>query len=124
MLLVLLTVTGCRTAAMAEVEPALLVEPTLQTRAELQRLVAAAVGGDVTLSESALTDSHLLVIERKRHVSIDGTRIQGRDLAAPERFMLVRDGEECLLEYDRTGERWPLAGAVCTPVISQSTPGD
>jgi hypothetical protein len=120
-LLVLLVSTGCRTAAMAESGPAVLVEPSAQTRAVLQRLISAALGADVTLSERALTDSHLLVIERKRHVDADGTRILGRDLGAPERFMLILDREECLLEYARTGDRWPLPGAVCVAVTRQPT---
>jgi hypothetical protein len=123
MLLALLLATGCRAApdGGAEAEPALLVEPSAQTRADLQQLISAALGADVTLSESALTDSHLLVIERKRHVDADGTRILGRDLGAPERFMLILAGGECLLEYARTGDRWPLPDAACVAVTAQPT---
>jgi hypothetical protein len=66
----------------------------------------------------------LLVIERKRQVIADDTRIQGRDPDVGERLMLVREGEKCLLEYARTGERWPLTGAACIPVASQLEPSD
>jgi hypothetical protein len=113
--LMLLTTTGCRSeAVVAEPTPARLAAPDAQTRAELQRVVSAALGGvEVTLSEQALTDSSLLIIERRRHVDPSGRRIMGRDMGTSDRFMLLKVGEECLLEHQGSGERWALAGAVC-----------
>jgi hypothetical protein len=116
-LLAVLAVTGCRTAAVAEAEPALLDRPSAETRAELRRLVTTALGGvEVTLSDDALTETSVLVIERKRRVAPDGTLIMGRDLGGADRFLLLRQGERCLLEHAQTGERWELTGATCVPV--------
>jgi hypothetical protein len=113
-LLCLIVITGCRTDARAGETPALLVAPDANTQAELQRLVSTALGGvSITLSDAALTDSSLLIIERKPHVDASGARIMGRDLEMPEQFQLIKQGSVCLLEQIRTGERWPLQGAVC-----------
>ena len=118
-LLFLVALTGCRTDALAGETPALLVDPDASIRAELQRLVSAALGGaGITLSDAALTDSSLLIIERKPHVDASGARIMGRDLGTPEQFQLIKQGSVCLLEQIRTGARWPLQGAACVAVPS------
>ena len=118
-LLCLIAITGCRTDAHAGEVPAMLVDPDAGTQAELQRLVSTALGGaSITLSDAALTDSSLLIIERKPHVDASGARIMGRDLGMPEQFQLIKQGNVCLLEQIRTGERWALQGAVCVAVPS------
>jgi hypothetical protein len=102
--------------------PALLKDPDAATRAELRRVVSAALGGvDVTLSDQALTDTSLLVIERRRHVDPAGRRIMGRDMGTSDRFMLFMEGDQCLLEHMASGKRWPLTGAECVSAPPEPT---
>jgi len=111
----LLTLAACRGTAATSV-PARLVEPDAAIQAELQRAVAAALGDrEVALADSALTTESVLVVERRRHVAPDGTRIMGRELDPPERFRLLREGDGCILVHERSGQRFPLAGAACAP---------
>lgn len=119
-----LVLTGCRTDAVAaEGVPALLRDPDAQTRADLQRVVSEALGGaEVLLSDDALTESSLLIIERRRHVDAAGRRVMGRDLSAPDRFLLIKQGERCLLEHQASGQRWPMVGAVCIREASAAPP--
>lgn len=111
----LFTLAACQGTAATAV-PARLVEPDAAIRAELQRAVAAALGDpEVVLADTALTTGSLLVVERRRHVAPDGTRIMGRELDPPERFRLLREGDGCILVHEGSARRFPLAGAVCEP---------
>jgi len=126
-ILLLLALGGCRTDATAseigEAAPALLANPDERTRAELQRVVSAALGGvEVMLSDDALTTSSALVIERRRHVDDGGRPIMGRDLGTPERFLLTRQGGRCLLEHEASGRRWPLEAAECVTAAGEDPP--
>jgi hypothetical protein len=123
-MLLLLPLGGCHTgAAAADGEPAVLTEPDGRTRAELQRVVSEALGGvEVLLSDEALTDSSVLVIERRRHVDAAGRPIMGRDLGTPDRFLLIRQGGRCVLEHEGSGRRWPLDAARCVREAAESPP--
>jgi len=97
--------------------PALLVDPDPRTRAELQRVVAAALhDADVTLSDEALVRDSILIIERQRRLGPGGTRIDGREVQPPVQFQLIREGHGCILVQVGTDRRWPLPGAECAPV--------
>jgi hypothetical protein len=113
--LALFGLAACQGAAAPPV-PARLVAPDAATRAELQRAVAQALGdSDVILGEQALVDSSVLLVEHRRRMTPDGTRLMGRELETPERFRLYREGDRCVLEHERSGHRFPLAGAECAP---------
>lgn len=94
-----------------EPQPARIVEPSEASRTALQQTVTQALGVEVVLDEEALTDSSTLVLERQARRS--QARVQGRELVEPERFFLLRHQGECLLEHERTGQRYPLPEVRC-----------
>jgi hypothetical protein len=96
--------------------PAVLTHPDERSRAELARVVKRALGGAAaTLADDALTADGTLVIQRATHRDAQGRPLDGRELGRPERFRLVRAGARCVLVHERTGRRWRLASATCSP---------
>jgi hypothetical protein len=96
--------------------PAVLVNPTAESRAELARVVSGALNGaPVTLADDALVHDDTLVIERAPHRDASGRPLDGRETGRPEHFRLVRNDTRCVLIQQRTGRRWTLASATCSP---------
>ena len=96
--------------------PAVLTNPTAETRAALARAVSGALhGAPVTLADDALTRDTTLIIERARPRTPDGVPLSGRERGRPEHFRLVKNGSRCVLVHERTGERWTLPAATCAP---------
>lgn len=113
---VLLTIAllGCVQPELNEERAARLVAPDAAVRTELRAVVAAALGqDDVMLAADALTRDSVLLLERVPREGPAGTRLPGRELDEPERFVLLRVGGECVLEHVRTGRRWVLRDARC-----------
>lgn len=102
-------------ASMAEEETsAVLTQPSSGTRAEIVEIVSTALNvPTVTIAADALTRDSLLVIERTPAHDAGGRRLQGRELAKPEQFQLLRSQNKCLLLHVRTGVRYDLTGNVC-----------
>ena len=108
--------SACRTVHSRPDVPALIVNPTPQSRAALSHGVSAALGGaPVTLADDALTRASMLVVEHARLHDPSGLPANGRQLGAPERFQLVKSGAECVLVHERTGRRFALAATDCLP---------
>lgn len=99
---------ACRhLAAAADDVPAVLVEPTPATRAQLEDALASAFNGQsVTLAADTLTRQSLLVIEGPR---------TGRDLGRVTRFRLVRRDSQCVLVRESGDFERVLRGAACRP---------
>jgi hypothetical protein len=96
--------------------PAVLTNPTAETRASLARAVSGALhGAPVTIADDALTRDSTLIIEHARPRTPDGVPFSGRETGRPERFRLVKNGSRCVLVHERTGERWTLQAATCSP---------
>jgi hypothetical protein len=113
----LLSAGACRTAQARPDVPAVITEPTSQTRAELVQAVSAALGGStVTLADDALTRDDKLVVERKRQLDPNGLRVNGRDLGRPETFRLMKNGTDCVLVHENSGRRFPLAQTACAAI--------
>lgn len=105
---------GCLANSIQADQPARIVGATPESRAELQRVVSAALQVDeVTLAQDVLKESSWLVIERARVRNLDNAPLQGRDLGRPERFQLVLSGHRCVLVHERDGSRYPLAATAC-----------
>jgi len=95
--------------------PAVLTNPTAESRAALARAVSGALhGAPVTIADDALTRDSTLIIERARPRTPDGVPLSGRETGRPERFRLVKDGSRCVLVHERTGKRWTLKAATCS----------
>jgi hypothetical protein len=120
----LLLAPGCRTLAPApppEDVPAVIVNPTEESRAALREAVSAALGGaQVRLADDALLLDSLLIIERARRRDPSGLPLDSRDPGTAERFRLVKRGGECVLVHVRTGQAYSLAGTECAEASPQA----
>lgn len=95
-------------------EPAIIVDGTPETHAELIRAVSGLLGVEtVTIADDALTKESTLLIDRAPARDASGRRLSGRDLGKPEQFDLVKRGRECVLVHASTGTRRVLAGTSC-----------
>jgi hypothetical protein len=111
-----LSLAGCKTAAVHEERPALIVDPTPESRAELERVVSDMLfGAEVMLADDALTDSSVLIVERNRIRRLDNPPLSGRDLGRPERFQLVTAGNRCVLIHENDEARYELQETRCVP---------
>jgi hypothetical protein len=112
----MLGLTACATASGREDLPAVLTEPTAESRAELARQLSEALhGAPITIADDALTRDSTLIIERARPRTADGVPLSGRETGRPEHFRLVKKGSRCVLVHERTGRRWTLKAATCSP---------
>ena len=110
-----LTPIGCGTLS-AQEQPAVIVSPSAEGRAELARVVSSALNGQpVNLADDALTRDSVLTIERRTPPGPQGRAATGRTLEAPERFTLVLRGSRCVLVRAADGRAFPLDEARCVP---------
>jgi hypothetical protein len=85
--------------------PAVITDPTADSR--------ALHGEPLTLADDALTRDSTLIVERVRPRDENGAPLLGRDTGRPERFRLVKEGSQCVLVHEGTGERYPLESTTC-----------
>jgi hypothetical protein len=105
--------TACASMAQ-QVVPALIVEPSAESRVEILRIVHSALNAsNVTIAADALTRESVLVIERKPARDASGRRLSGRNYEKPERFQLVKSGSRCVLIHARTNTRYELQDVEC-----------
>jgi hypothetical protein len=105
--------SGCKNVAPDADQAAVITDPDAASRAALQQTVNAALHTDVALADDALTDSNILIIERKIPQSIEGSPAQGRNMEMPIQFRLVTDGANCILVDQRDASRHILADTRC-----------
>ena len=103
--------SGPRPDSLEGAAPAVIVEPTPQSRAALLQAVTDALGQQPLLAAEALTREPVLLIER-RH-------IEGRERALPDRFLLFKAGARCVLVFERTGQRSPLVETRCAEATAR-----
>lgn len=94
---------------------AVITNPDEQSRAELQRVVDAALRTHVTVAAAALTRNSWLVIEQTPPGSIGTNAAKGRNMSTPIRLQLVRSGGDCVLVDQRNGNRHMLNHVNCRP---------
>src|SRR5512138_727958 len=105
--------SACASMAQQDV-PALVVDPSSESRVEILRIVHSALNAsNVTIAADALTRESVLVIERKPARDARGRRLSGRDYERPERFQLVKRGSQCTLIHAHTGARYDLKDVDC-----------
>jgi hypothetical protein len=108
---------SCGTLPAGNDVPAIVVAPNAQSRVELQQTVSGALNGaPVTLADDALTHDSVLLIERNQARDANGVPLSGRELGRPEKFQLVKNGAECVLIHETSGNRWTLKHTTCSPV--------
>jgi hypothetical protein len=109
-----LLATACKMNPTHEERPARVVNPTLESRAELQRVVSDMLfGADVALADDALTTSSVLIVERRRNRSLESPPLSGRDFGQPARFQLVMTGRQCVLIHENDQTRYELLETEC-----------
>lgn len=104
---------ACQTVEADYEQPARIVNPDAASRAALQAAVNEALGTEVLLADTALTDSSLLTIENWPPGTIDNPVPQGRIQAEPVRFRLVKNGDDCVLVRQGDDARYRLADTQC-----------
>lgn len=111
-----LALFGCLVRLAPPDVPAVLTNPTGRTHAELARAVSRAMNGTpVTIADSALTSDDVLIVDRVVRRDARGVELNGRETGRPEHFRLVKSGARCVLVHERTGWRWTLKSATCSP---------
>jgi hypothetical protein len=98
----------------------LIAASTPQTRAEIERVVSAAMNGQpVTIAADALTRESVLVIQRRTPPGPQGRAATGRTIDAPEQFRLLLRGQRCLLVHTADGREWQIEQAQCVPAVAR-----
>jgi hypothetical protein len=101
--------------------PAVIVKPTADTGAELERVIRDAIGDvSVTLADDVLTTSNMLSLEHARPRDPEGRPLNGRELTRPETFELFKRGSRCVLVQSKTGREWTLHHVQCVAAPVQS----
>ncbi len=108
-----LMLSGCQTVDADLDRPARIVNADADSRAALQAAVNEALGTEVMLADTALTDSSRLTIERWPAGTMDNPVPQGRILEKPIQFQLVRNGDDCVLVKKSDGSRYLLSDTDC-----------
>ena len=110
--------SACQMTSAQTAHPAVLANPGPQVLQELSQAIVALSGfATVSLSESDLTQSSELVIERKHQHDGNGELLQGRDLEMPQRFQLVLQDGQCWLQHLGSGQRQLLQVARCKQAL-------
>lgn len=115
LLLALAGLAACRARAEPWGAPAVITHPTTASRAELERAVSQAIAGGapVILAADALTHDSLLIVGRAQARDARGLPLNGRELARPQHFRLLRRGSRCALLHVETGKLHVLEHASC-----------
>ena len=112
----MLLLSTCGTWSAQRDVPAVIANPTPQSRAELLRTVREALNGvPVTIAEDALSHDSTLIVEHAEPRDERGLPLNGRATGKPEQFQLVKHGSRCELVHQRTGKRFTLVSATCSP---------
>lgn len=114
--LLALALGGCQSTSVAP-QPALLLEPNDQVRSELKGIVSNALNTEVTLSQQALTQEPLLIIDAaSRPRSMEAAGAQGSWRDRPDHFELYLVNGQCRLRHRQSEREWPVPGATCVAV--------
>ncbi len=110
---------ACTTSSASRDVPAVIVDPTPASRAELRLAIQRALhSAPILLADDALTHSDLLPIDRAMRRDPQGRPLNGLDVhGRPELFRLVKSGNSCVLVHqDSEGLRQTLPTTKCQPV--------
>jgi hypothetical protein len=110
--------SACATSSAGADVPALIVNPTPESRAELRLAVQRALHSDpVPLSDDALTRNSLLPIDRIPRRDAQARLLNGLEIGhRPQVFRLVKNGKRCVLIHDDAEQlRQTLTATRCVP---------
>jgi hypothetical protein len=105
---------GTSTAGNDRAVPALITSPNSASVDELQAAIASLLNTDhVMIAQSAFTDTSVLSIEPAMHKDTNGRLLMGRSTKMPESVQLLIQGDTCLLEHAKSGQRKILQITTC-----------
>jgi hypothetical protein len=108
---------ACRSDAVQPDQPARIVDADDASRAALRAAVNSELNSDVLLAADALTDSDLLIVDRRKTDRIGAPGAQGRIMEhRPIHFRLVLSGDDCVLVDTRDQSRTLLKDTRCVPI--------
>ncbi len=114
-----LLLAGCTVQAAdsdIQAQPALVINPSTTSIAELQRVIANLLTMEqITLAKDAFTQSSYLTLERKQHLDNNGQLLMGRTLAMPQEVQLLLRGAQCFLQDSQGNQSPPLKQTQCQP---------
>lgn len=114
-----LALAACKNVIVDSEQPATLSDPTNASRTALQSAVNEAMHTEVLLAPDVLTETSLLIIERKARQSIDGMPTNDRTGEMPVQFRLVTNGVDCILVDQRDRAEYVLANTTCRADVSR-----
>lgn len=107
--------TACSSKELPAV-PAVITNPSAETRLELQQAIQSIIGGEpAKLADNALTTSSQLYIEYGVMTDDKHRPMTGRRLLTPFLFLLQQKGQQCLLRNEETGKEVQLTQIRCKP---------
>lgn len=124
---VLYTLSGCAATpqtAIPKGEPvkANLVVLDSAHKAQLESVISDWFGGlKITLSDKAFIEASQITIERKMQVDERQLPLDGRHDNPAYSFTLLKQGEQCLLRNDRSGEMHHLIDTDCVKAVDDTT---
>lgn len=108
-----LVLGGCKTIGSGDDLPARLTNPTPESRVALQQAVNDAMNMNVTIAGDALTNSSLLILERRPPRNMQNRPATGRNMDAAIQFRLAINGNDCVLIDTRDASRYRLENTTC-----------
>jgi len=104
---------ACQTLADNNDVPAVITDPSAESRTALKSAIADSLNTDVIIADDALTKTSVLIIERNPPRTMQGQPAQGRIMDPPIRFQLVVNDAECILIDTRDAKRYLLENTTC-----------
>lgn len=106
---------ACASSRAGEDRPAVVKNPTQESRTELLHAVSSALGVErIVLADDALTKTSELAVDRLARRDAMGRLLNGREIGSKaQHFQLVRSGHHCVLIHAETGTRTTLKATHC-----------
>lgn len=112
--LALCGLVGCKTSLQAQERPAVIGNSEPEAYTELEQVVTGALDGvPVTLADDAFARTDRLIVERRKHETLEGGVLDGRSYEFPEHFRLVIKDTTCILIHEKTDMRYRLKNVKC-----------
>ncbi|QQX79629.1 hypothetical protein JK628_19250 [Shewanella sp. KX20019] len=107
---------GCSASAENDTKamPALLLSPDRYSTRQLAQAISELLKvNEVTLSQTAFTQTSLLAVERAPHKDPSGQLIMGRSHEMPQMVQLFMQGDVCILRLQNSDEERALPRLKC-----------
>ncbi|GGF78601.1 hypothetical protein [Alteromonas lipolytica] len=110
--------SGCAPTSVQPAQPATVTALSTSQKQQLETVISDWFGGvKVTLADNAFTDSSSVSIERREHLDNQGNPIEGRHNNAVYSFSLLKQGQDCWLQNERTSQKVLLNGITCDTAL-------